>query len=359
MKILHLCVDNLVNAGDIVVKEATRKRILGIFPEGKILTVSLYKKIAWNEKSIDYLNKSFDLVVIGAGGLLLHDSNANTESDWQWKIRPEIMRLIRRPILVYSIGFNLFRGHREFSDIFSESVNTLVSMVVDMSLRHNGCIDELKQYVDPELHKRLHFTFCPTLVFRPLSLKKKDRIVEKKTIGILCAGDRLSRRHADTQLFVKQMIRCISYLKKSGYKVYYVSHMDPDKWFLSYYTDFDKVIDLGHSSCDAVYDAYERLEYVIADRGHAQMIPFSVGCKTIVPISHNKLKRFFDDVHMPEYGVEEDTPGLSEILVHKVIKFDEDKWRQQQEQAMRLIFDNTIEAQQRIQRNMRQFQERE
>jgi len=347
MKILHLCVDNRCNAGDILVKEGTRKRLQEIFPRSEITTVDIYR-ICWNKESVDYVNASFDLLAIGAGGLLFHDSNPNDQSDWQFKISVEMLREIRVPVIVCSVGYNLFRGHRAFTPAFSASMNALVGKAADFSLRHSADRNQLAVYVDPALRECLRFSFCPSLLLRPRSMEEKQKLVRKKTVAVALAGDRLNLRHADLSGFVQQMKKTLVFLNRSGYLVYYVYHLPNDRWFLRYYRDFRTVINLSEAEASRVLDLYDQFEYVISDRGHAQMVPFSQGCKTIVPVSHDKLKNFFADVQMPEYGIEESDPALADKITGIFAHFDQDKWNQQHARAMALISSNAEEARQRI-----------
>ena len=52
---------------------------------------------------------------------------------------------------------------------------------------------------------------------------------------------------------------------------------------------------------------------VIGMRGHAQMIPFGVGCKIVTLGSHKKVRWFLEDIGMEQFYVDinEDIEGLS------------------------------------------------
>lgn len=322
------------NAGDTVIPDAVMKELNKVFPEDTIWHPMNIRKRHWTQDNVDYVNEK-DIVVVGAGGLLINDTVKDSQSDWQWDISVELMKKIEKPIIVYAIGFNAFRNHRPFNDSFKESLNTLIENSLYFSMRHLGGIEQLKEYVKVDLHKKVCFHFCPTLTLAPVDLNRKRKIRKDKSVGILFAGDRLKLRHQDLDEYCRHMSKFIDFLKKDGYKVYYIIHMSGDEWFLrKVRQDFDDIFLLENRKISSIYNAYKILDFVVGDRGHSQMIPFSVGCKTVTPISHNKLKWFLEDVGMSNYGVEENDENLSDKLISIFKDFDEEEWSLRQEVAM-------------------------
>ena len=68
------------------------------------------------------------------------------------------------------------------------------------------------------------------------------------------------------------------------------------------------------------------MDTVVCDRGHAQMIPFSLGCKILTPISHNKLKWFLDDIQLNEFGIEENDSELGDKLIKQYTQQEKLDW---------------------------------
>lgn len=322
------------NAGDTVIPDAVMKELNKILPEDTVWHPMNIRKKEWTQENVDYVNEK-DLVVIGAGGLLINDTVDNSVSDWQWDISSELIKNIKKPIIVHSIGFNAFRGHRRFNSSFEDSLNTLIDKSLFFSLRHSGGIEQLKGYIKFDLHDKINMHFCPTLTHAPITIERKKQVRKDKTVGILFAGDRLRLRHEDIDSYCEHMSQFIDFLKKEGYKVYNIIHMAHDEWFYRKMNkDFDGLYMLEYNSVLNIYRAYKSLEFVVGDRGHSQMIPFSLGCKVIVPISHNKLKWFFEDVEMSEYGVEENDSHLSNKLIDIFENFNEEEWEFKQKKAM-------------------------
>ena len=95
------------NAGDTVLSQCVRR-----FFEGKV------SNTGWNiievpnsitQKTIDGINATKALI-IGGGGLFLPDTNRNDISGWQWAVSKKQLQDINVPIIVYTVGFNYFKG---------------------------------------------------------------------------------------------------------------------------------------------------------------------------------------------------------------------------------------------------------
>ena len=108
------------------------------FYEYFILISILFFIYLFNSKNIRNLNK-YDYLIVGGGGLILPDTAPNKLSGWQWNISIENLNLIKKPIYVISIGFNLFYGQNmsmtdrnsnkidsSITPIFKESIKTLI-----------------------------------------------------------------------------------------------------------------------------------------------------------------------------------------------------------------------------------------
>jgi hypothetical protein len=108
----------------------------------------------FTQKDIDFINKH-DALIIGGGGLFLYDTFKNIESDWQWGISLNNLKKIRIPIITYSVGYNKFRGQRNFTKKFDETVTELINKSKIFTIRHQGDIDKLKKHVTTDLHNKI------------------------------------------------------------------------------------------------------------------------------------------------------------------------------------------------------------
>lgn len=322
MRIIHLCLAQGSNAGDIALKQAAQKELIKNFPEAQIKCIDI-TRVDWNVASVDYLNQNADLIVLGPGGVFLKP--LKSKAQWLWDISPELLEKIKVPIFDYSIGFNAFPGQEDFDDEFKKSLDILMDKSIVFSLRHKGGIKSLEKYLSEEDKDKVLFNFCPTLVY-PEVKQKGEFLDNKKRVAILCAGDRLRYRHKKMRDFGNQINLLKTKLQNSGYKVSLVLHRKGDEWIERYCGDFDEIVDLASQPIDKVCETYSAFDYVIGDRGHCQMIAYACGARVIVPVSHSKLKWFFEDIDLEEYLLAEDDEQLANNIFHLMQSIDDEKW---------------------------------
>jgi len=327
------------NAGDTALGSAFEYLFEKEFPDSKI-TFMQCRKI-FTKEDIDLINKS-DLLLVAGGGLFLYDSIdprtnqifKNDVSDWMWGISVDLLDKIKIPIVVYAVGYNKFRGQREFRKCFDETVSKLIEKSVFFSMRNSGSVNALKKHVDKSLHDKIKLNFCPTLVlnekycFKPQSYGKR--------VGFVFGGDRLPLRHENLEQFVLHIQRFVEYLKEKKYETILINHLH-DYW-IQKYIQFDKTIELFGKPSKDIYKTYSKIDFVVGDRGHSQMIPFACGCKIISIISHDKLKWFLDDIDLKEFGIEENDIDLSNKLIQKFEKLNTLDWKPIQTQGMEIIY---------------------
>ena len=129
IKVFHFGIHNSVNGnlGDTVHFFLLRRWFDQFFYPTKL---SWKLKQIWGRNSlndINEINKKFDLVLIGGGGLFLSDQkNADiSKSGWQLNMSNKLMAKIEKPIVVFGVGYNRFRNQKDFSKKFKLSLNTL------------------------------------------------------------------------------------------------------------------------------------------------------------------------------------------------------------------------------------------
>ena len=314
MRIAHVFAHEATNLGDIYLRRATREAFATAYPSADFTDVEVRR--LFSESDVAGLN-DHDLVVVGGGGLLLRDTFPNAVSDWQWGCSTELLERITAPLVVYAVGYNRFRGQEDFSrPLFDLHMQRLIERSAFFSLRNSGSIAAVRRYVDEGAGARITLQHCPSLLFPRVV---PDRPTGSRRVGLLLAGDRLDRRHPDMGSFLRRTSALVGELAKHS-ELHIVLHQPHDAWFVEHLTDqpFD-VIDLVGATPERAIAAYTSLDVMIGDRGHAQMIPFALGCRIISLVSHDKLGWFLDDVGLPDHGVEESDADLVEkvmALVH-------------------------------------------
>ena len=319
------------NAGDVAIYQSFRHLFETEFPGGKVLPMNCRK--VFTRQDVAEINRA-DVLFVCGGGLFLYDTFPNLASDWQWGISEELLEQIQIPIVVYSVGFNKFRGQPDFNDRFNKTITKLLEKSIFFGLRNTGSCNAVKRYVPERLHDRIKLNYCPTLLFSeafdlPRNLRDRD------AVGFVMAGDRLKNRHKDLDKYITNMRAFVEYLKGSRRKTILIDHSG-DSW-ISKYIAFDSFIQLRSNDSRHIYETYSKVDTVVGDRGHAQMIPFACGCRILTPISHDKLKWFLEDMGLAEFGIEESDEDLAEKLIEKFERLQSIDWAAIQQEKMRMI----------------------
>ena len=275
-------------------------------------------KIVTDEDLRTY-NRS-DFVLIGGGGLFLKDTNPNDLSGWQWSCDIEHLKRIKKPIIMFAVGYNRFRGQEDFDPIFKEHINLFVEKAEFIGLRNHGSIESIKSYLDNfELKKKLVFQPCMTTLTSCIYpyLEKYDK--KENCIAFNCAFDRSELRKNNEKIL--EAIAKVALALSKDTKIRYYSHVISDEQILPYFDAIGVKYELVHfHTVRDIVREYTKPRLVIGMRGHAQMIPFGCNTPILSIISHDKMKWFLDDIHHPEWGVDVLEPNFEELLLQKAKK---------------------------------------
>ena len=272
---------------------------------------------------LNKINKS-DGLIIGGGGLFLNGSNKNSRSGWQWDIPTKMIGKINVPIDVFMVGYNQFRGQKEFDDEFSDGLNMLVEKSRFFGLRNAGSITGIKKYLDSSLHSKIKLQPCVTSMLREVYPKLFEGVVvDSNRVAVNVAFDRPELRFGDRQdEILSELCMAIKYLSKN-YLIDIVSHAPEDERFLIYAKRYQlkyRHIKLYRVSGVEVINYYKKISLTLGMRGHSQMIPFGCGNSIISLISHHKLRWFLEDNEIEDFGIELNSRGMKDCLIEKTHK---------------------------------------
>ncbi len=271
--------------------------------------------------TVEQINRSAKAVIVGGGGLLLADTNANKESGWQWPCSIRHLKQLEVPLAFFAIGYNRFRCQDDFSDVFKENIVEMVKRSSFFALRNRGSIAALKQYLPKELHDRLEYQPCPTTVLshlRPDAPPRSHRLPKRPLVCVNLAFDRHQLRFSGREAQACEAIaRVLKTLGQQGWQIQLVAHCESDDtvlpWLSREQVDFE-FVDLTYASAQKVISTYQAASLVIGMRGHSQMIPFGIGCPILSLVSHDKMAWFLEDIEHQEWGVEVSAEDFAEQL---------------------------------------------
>jgi SAM-dependent methyltransferase/polysaccharide pyruvyl transferase WcaK-like protein len=321
LKIAHVGLHgNFANGGDTLLFPAVRWLFQTNLAPTSFTLIGLRDEVT--QETIDEINRH-DALLIGGGGLLLADSNPNNLSGWQWACPLELLEQITVPIIVFAIGYNRFRGQSEFTSIFNNSIRKLVEKSIFFGLRNHGSIAAIKNYLPEELHAKLSFQPCPTTVlnrFYP-DIPSGTGMAEP-IISMNIAFDRHHLRFgAKEDEILWTIADTLLVLQKKGWKIIVLNHCAEDKDFSFWYKARGlsvSEVNLFGVSPQTVIAEYAKVSLALGMRGHAQMVPFGLGCPIVSLISHDKLGFFLEDINRPEWGIDVKSADFGNSLIDKI-----------------------------------------
>lgn len=328
-RILHIGVPFMTNAGDVVLYEAVRWAFLAC-REG--LSFDSHSAHAPVTEGLlrDIASRAMG-VVVGGGGLLLRDTAPNAVSGWQWNCSLDALRRIAKPLAIFAIGYNRFRGQEDFDPVFREHLAETVRRSVFFGLRNTGSIRAVSTYLSPELSARLTYQPCPTTVLRYLRPQPEqlDPPVSSRILGVNVAFDRGKLRFGGAEhQRLSALASALRQLQDEGWLCRLLIHVQADEAFGAWLDGAGvryESVNLARVGPEQVLAAYREIPITLGMRGHAQMIPFGLGRAIVSLVSHDKLRWFLEDVGHTEWGVEMDSPSLTQEVVSAVRAYGENR----------------------------------
>jgi polysaccharide pyruvyl transferase WcaK-like protein len=280
-----------------------------------------------NRNLLNEINK-LDGLLIGGGGLFLRDTNPNNRSGWQWSCSVETLKSIKTPIALFAVGYNRFRGQKDFRRVFVRHLERLADQCVYMGMRNTGSMNAVKSYLPESLHHKVRFQPCPTTLCSQLYPDICSIEPEQPTIAINCAFDRIDLRLGNRKEEILNQLAEAAKTLSADAKIEYFSHAKSDEQMLPYLEQAGvpyTLRKLYYIPPREVVEAYSRITVTIGMRGHAQMVPFGCGTPIISLISHDKVRWFLEDIGQPEWGIEMTSPDFKTALISKAIQSMKDR----------------------------------
>ncbi len=324
-KLSHVTYCAIGNAGDTVLSQCVRRlfRLLGNYDRWDIIKVS----DPITDRMIVRLNRTSG-IIIGGGGLFLPDTNRNVISGWQWAISKEKLDKITVPLIIYSVGFNYFRG-QEVSKLFVENVNHIIEKAAFVSLRNMGSIRAVQNLVPENIRDKIVYQPCITTVIRKIYGNALPVKVKTNIIGINMAFDREEARFGkDREIILHQVALTARMIQDRGYQIAYIMHCYDDDKFIPYLQKAGvnfvswNLTDKFPYKCMEIYN---RIDLMLGMRGHAQMIPFGLNCEIITLGTHEKMRWFLEDINALDWYEEltNNPDVIAERLMRKFVVIHE------------------------------------
>jgi len=305
MRVLHLAAYNK-NIGDSIAVEHIRKEFPGL--EWIDLDIEC-------ENSYDTIKEQdYDLLMIGGGGLIEGAGWNRRPSGWKIPLTKDNLREIDKPIVVFAVGCNFFRGMEQLNELGLSSLKALIDRAELFSVRNDGSGRLLKEIYGQDLE--IDIIPDPGVIWDK-EVKRKERGEINK---ILFAPSINTNAHIMKHRGInnKEIHRLV---KEIGAKT--IGHTPKD--FVPYFNHIVSLQELKDSNFSgAAFSAYDDFDLVIAMRGHAQLVAYGKNIPCITLSTQNKISGFYKTVEMGHYLADTKEDGWRERLFKCINCIDDD-----------------------------------
>lgn len=275
MKILHAYCLNY-NLGDHALGYGVKKALRAFLPVDLIAEVNLQGQV-FDDYFIDVVNRQFDLLVIGGGGII---HGAHWPQGWFWLIEKAKIARLTVPFIVFAAGYNYFKDEAGIPQRGIEHLRETAKRAVFFSVRNDGSYLRLKNEtgIDAKVLADPGFWIGRNESFpRPSQLPMEYVMLQ-------LAYDKPLHRFGDrekVEAFVRR-VRALAGRVAEKYHLLLAPHVYDDlaiSYEVAQDTDNVSVWPFSQFAFDDVkgtFGYYEHAQCVLAMRGHGQIVPISL-----------------------------------------------------------------------------------
>lgn len=265
----------------------------------------------------EVVNKRFDLLVIGGGGII---HGAHWPNGWFWLIEKDLIKEIKIPFIVYGVGYNYWKEEGGIPERGIVHLEETMKQSAYFSVRNDGSQNRLAEQFgklipaipDPGFHVDIDTIY----------LRKE----ELPYVLIQLANDKPEKRFGSLEKrvsFISQMKEVTQKLSKR-YKVIFAPHVPEDVELSEQIAEGicnTEVWDFGYFAFDHSDEAvgyYKFAEFVIAMRGHGQIVPIAFNTPVISLENHPKHRGLMEHLGLIDYNVSLNDSDFKNEIFNKI-----------------------------------------
>lgn len=263
------------------------------------------------------VNKRYDLLVIGGGGII---HGAHWPNGWFWLIDKQLIKKIKIPFIIYGVGYNYWIEEGGIPDRGRVHLNETIKYATSFSVRNDGSAERIFKQTgieapvvpDPGFHINLNTDY--------------ERLDNNEYVIIQLADDKPESRFGSLekrQKFIERM-RVVTEELTKRYKVIFAPHVLDDVVIsteIAKNINNTEVLNFGDFAFDhsnEMIGYYKYARFAISMRGHGQIIPIGFDVPVISLENHPKHRGLMERLDLLDYNVEINSEGFLETLFGKI-----------------------------------------
>lgn len=330
MKILHIGVYDR-NIGDNIALahiEYSLEKYLG----DDVLVSRLNLEEFWRtNNSLDYVRKIYndyvnqiDYILIGGGGLLECSGYDRMQTGWKLPFDAESLRFIKVPIIYYGVGVNTFRGGPDYSLKGKTALENTIGHATAFSVRNDGSFEKLRDWIEikQDLLEKVKVVPDPGLLHLDyFGVERKSTVTKLGFQPAVNHGPGINKgRFGEFGLQdIKNKFKNVTCYPHTHRDFQFGKPIISENAFHDFYKKFVNL--------DDYLQLYKQIDFVIAMRGHGQMITIGMNIPGIYLSTQDKVRDFSLLNGFEDYNVD----------------MADDDWKQQLEEKEALMREENSE----------------
>ena len=316
MKVLHTYCLNY-NLGDYALGIGVKNLLRHHFDISLIAETNIQGR-EFNQYYInEVVSKNYDLLVIGGGGII-HGSH--WPNGWFWLIDINLIKEIKIPFIVFGVCYNYWKEEKKIPERAILHLKETQKRAAYFSVRNDGSARRLAEDTgiiapvlpDPGFHIDLDTHYKRTIL--------EDYVI------IQLADDKPEYRFGSLdkrEKFIANMREVIKQLAKS-YRIVFAPHVYEDIALSTKIADGipnTTVWNFGFYAFDHVEEAigqYKFADFVIAMRGHGQILPIAFNTPVISLENHPKHRGLMNELCLSEFNIKLDNVNFVSEIFNKI-----------------------------------------
>ena len=265
----------------------------------------------------EVVNKKYDLLVLGGGGII---HGAHWPNGWFWLIDKDLIKTIKIPFIVYAVGNNYWEEEGGIPQRGVEHLKETVKYAKYFAVRNDGSQKRLSDMTG------INVPAIPDAGFHVDLNTEYERKVKEPYVLVQIANDKPEKRFQSggkQENFVAAMREVTQKLAKD-YKVIFSPHVLNDVAISNEIVSGihnAEVWDFGRFAFDHSDEAvgyYKHAEFAIAMRGHGQILPIAFNTPVIALENHPKHRGLMQELGLLDYNVKVDNVDFKADLLKKL-----------------------------------------